>query len=205
LLRRPTARLGSSAVLRVVGNRILDFSRHSEERFLDVSRILGRRFEERNVQFVCKRFRCLGVNCAFVDEVALVANEQFVDRLRSVAADSFNNVKQWLKEIDRYASESVNKLLVGNKCDLVNKRAVDTETAKAFADKLDIPFLETSAKNATNVEKAFLTMAAEIKNSIANNPQNNAAAKPGSGPAKQTVDVTGKDISGGSSSGSCCS
>ena len=32
-----------------------------------------------------------------------------------------------------------------------------------FADGLEIPFLETSAKNATNVEQAFLTMAAEIK------------------------------------------
>lgn len=35
---------------------------------------------------------------------------------------------------------------------------------QAFADEIGIPFLETSAKNATNVEKAFLTMAAEIKN-----------------------------------------
>jgi GTPase SAR1 family protein len=33
--------------------------------------------------------------------------------------ESYNNVKQWLNEIDRYACENVNKLLVGNKCDLV--------------------------------------------------------------------------------------
>ncbi|XP_052766627.1 ras-related protein Rab-1A [Mya arenaria] len=78
--------------------------------------------------------------------------------------ESFNNVKQWLHEIERYASENVNKLLVGNKCDLTTKKVVDYTTAKEFADSIGIPFLETSAKNATNVEQAFMTMAAEIKN-----------------------------------------
>ncbi|KAL0454497.1 UNVERIFIED_CONTAM: Ras-related protein RABD1 [Sesamum latifolium] len=77
--------------------------------------------------------------------------------------ESFNNVKQWLSEIDRYANDSVCKLLVGNKCDLVESKVVDTATAKAFADELGIPFLETSAKDAINVEQAFLTMAGEIK------------------------------------------
>ncbi|KAJ4791616.1 Ras-related small GTP-binding family protein [Rhynchospora pubera] len=71
--------------------------------------------------------------------------------------ESFNNVKQWLNEIDRHASDSVNKLLVGNKCDLTAN--------KAFADEMGIPFMETSAKNATNVEQAFMAMAAAIKNS----------------------------------------
>lgn len=110
--------------------------------------------------------------------------------------ESFNNVKQWLNEIDRYACENVNKLLVGNKCDLVSKKAVEYETAKEFADKLEIPFLETSAKAATNVEKAFLTMAAEIKNTIASQPQ--AMKTDG----KKTVDVQGADIA---PSGGCCS
>lgn len=44
--------------------------------------------------------------------------------------ESFNNVKQWLNEIDRYANENVNKLLVGNKSDMTNKRQVEYATAK---------------------------------------------------------------------------
>jgi len=84
--------------------------------------------------------------------------------------ESFDNVRQWLFEIDRYASENVCKLLVGNKSDLSNKRAVEYDAAKAFADELTIPFLETSAKNATNVEQAFLTMAAQIKNKMQSQP-----------------------------------
>ena len=72
--------------------------------------------------------------------------------------ESFNNVRQWLHEIDRYASEAVNKLLVGNKSDLIAKKQVETQTAKDLAVSLSIPFLETSAKSATNVEQAFMTM-----------------------------------------------
>uniref|UniRef100_A0A6N2MGH9 Uncharacterized protein n=1 Tax=Salix viminalis TaxID=40686 RepID=A0A6N2MGH9_SALVM len=79
--------------------------------------------------------------------------------------ESFNNVKQWLNEIDRYASDNVNKLLVGNKSDLTANKVVSYETAKAFADEIGIPFMETSAKDATNVEQAFMAMAAEIKDS----------------------------------------
>ena len=44
--------------------------------------------------------------------------------------DSFNNVKQWLQEIDRYATEGVNKLLVGNKSDMSDKKVVDYTVAK---------------------------------------------------------------------------
>lgn len=78
--------------------------------------------------------------------------------------ESFNNVKQWFQEIERYACEGVNKLLVGNKSDLTLKKVVDYASAKEFADQLGVPFLETSAKNATNVENVFMTMVAEIKN-----------------------------------------
>jgi len=91
--------------------------------------------------------------------------------------ESFNNVKQWMNEIDRYANEKVNKMLVGNKCDLTSKKVVDYNTAKEFADQLGIPFLETSAKNSTNVEQAFITMAAEIKARMAQAPAPKAGAQ----------------------------
>jgi Ras-related protein Rab-1A len=85
-------------------------------------------------------------------------------------SETFEHVKTWLHEIDRYASENVNKLLVGNKSDLTTKRQVDTDAAKEFAGQVNIPFLETSAKNATNVEDAFMTMAGEIKKRMATAP-----------------------------------
>ncbi|CAL4076860.1 unnamed protein product [Meganyctiphanes norvegica] len=79
---------------------------------------------------------------------------------------TFENVKMWLQEIDRYASENVEKLLVGNKSDLIDKRVVDFEVAKKYSDSLNIPIIETSAKNAVNVEQAFITMASNIKKRV---------------------------------------
>ncbi|KAB2091982.1 hypothetical protein ES319_A03G232600v1 [Gossypium barbadense] len=107
--------------------------------------------------------------------------------------ESFNSVKQWLNEIDRYANDSVCKLLVGNKCDLVENKVVDTQRAKAFADELGIPFLETSAKDAINVEQAFLTMAGAIKKKMGNQPTANKVAG--------SVQIKGKPIE---QKGNCC-
>ena len=61
-------------------------------------------------------------------------------------------------------------------------------TLKAFANEMGIPFLETSAKTATNVEQAFVTMAQEIKQRITTQPvqSGNATLKVGAGkPVKQ--------------------
>lgn len=109
--------------------------------------------------------------------------------------ESFNNVKQWLHEINRYASENVNKLLVGNKSDLEPKRVVSAEAAKEFADSLGIAFLETSAKNSTNVEKAFLTMASQIKARMKTQPV---------GPKTGGTKLTPSTAVGGQGGGSGC-
>ncbi|KAL8277500.1 hypothetical protein RQP46_010055 [Phenoliferia psychrophenolica] len=110
-------------------------------------------------------------------------------------ADTFSNVKQWLQEIDRYACEGVNKLLVGNKSDLTNKKVVEYGVAKEFADQLGISMLETSAKNATNVEQAFLTMAKQIKDRMAATPVTNT---------KAPLKINNSAAVGGQAAGGCC-
>ncbi|EPS98399.1 hypothetical protein FOMPIDRAFT_1031548 [Fomitopsis schrenkii] len=93
--------------------------------------------------------------------------------------DSFTNVKSWLTEIERYASETVKRLLIGNKSDLVEKKAVEYNTAQEFANQMQIPFLETSAKTAANVEEAFIVMSRQIKDSIDAAPPAPANSKAG--------------------------
>uniref|UniRef100_I1K0U9 Uncharacterized protein n=1 Tax=Glycine max TaxID=3847 RepID=I1K0U9_SOYBN len=118
------------------------------------------------------------------------------ERFRTITSSYYRGAHGiiWLNEIDRYASENVNKLLVGNKCDLTANKVVSYETAKAFADEIGIPFMETSAKNATNVEQAFMAMAAEIKNRMASQPVNNARPP--------TVQIRGQPVN---QKAGCCS
>ncbi len=71
---------------------------------------------------------------------------------------SFKDIENWLAEVDKYGNENVVKMLVGNKSDLEANRQVKTEEGKSLADSLGIKFLETSAKDAVNVEKAFTTL-----------------------------------------------
>ncbi|KAK9692769.1 ras GTPase [Basidiobolus ranarum] len=110
--------------------------------------------------------------------------------------DTFSNVKQWLQEIDRYASEGVNKLLVGNKSDLTTKKVVEYESAKEFSDQISIPFLETSAKDSTNVEQAFLTMAKQIKDRMGTNTVTPST--------KQNIKIGQGSSVPAQSSGGCC-
>lgn len=80
--------------------------------------------------------------------------------------ESFNNVRNWMQEIDKYAMEDVNKLLVGNKSDMVAKKAVSYDEGKNLADSYGIKFIETSAKSSHNVETAFNVMARELKEKV---------------------------------------
>ncbi|KAL2490003.1 Ras-related protein RABD2c [Forsythia ovata] len=106
--------------------------------------------------------------------------------------ESFNNVKQWLNEIDRYASDSVNKLLVGNKCDLTAQKVVSTETAKTKSGFLS---WRQVRKNATNVEQAFMAMASSIKDKMASQPGMKNAQSP-------TVQIRGQPVN---QKAGCCS
>ncbi|KAI8978976.1 GTP-binding protein ypt2 [Pilobolus umbonatus] len=84
---------------------------------------------------------------------------------------SFNNVRNWFANIEQHASEGVNKILIGNKCDMEGKRVISTEQGKALADELGIRFIETSAKANVGVEDAFFDLARDIKSRLIDTQQ----------------------------------
>ncbi|KAL3355379.1 hypothetical protein AABB24_019447 [Solanum stoloniferum] len=79
---------------------------------------------------------------------------------------TFDHIPRWLEELRAHADKNIVIMLIGNKTDLEDQRAVPTEDAKEFAQKDGLFFLETSAMEATNVEDAFLTVLTEIFNIV---------------------------------------
>ncbi|KAF2032311.1 NCA2-domain-containing protein [Setomelanomma holmii] len=111
---------------------------------------------------------------------------------------SFNNIRTWFSNVEQHATEGVNKILIGNKCDWEEKRAVSTEQGQALADELGIPFLEVSAKSNINVDKAFYSLAGDIKKRLIDSARTDQASGP-----KVDVGQAG-DANGGGMGGKCC-
>lgn len=70
-------------------------------------------------------------------------------------------MRTWLIEVDKYAQADTCKLLIGNKSDRTD-RVVSEAEGQALARELNMPFLETSARTAENVEMAFIKMAEQL-------------------------------------------
>ena len=77
--------------------------------------------------------------------------------------DSFECIKNWLTDAKEYNSD-LKIILVGNKIDLVNEREVPEEKAKNFATKNKLEYIETSAKDGTNIQNAFDALIAQLLN-----------------------------------------
>ena len=80
--------------------------------------------------------------------------------------ESFRAVDNWMADVEKFASESAIRMLVGNKCDLDDKRKVTFDEGKELAARYNIQFLETSAKNCNNVTEAFQALSKEIKGKV---------------------------------------
>ncbi|KAK9110994.1 hypothetical protein Scep_018513 [Stephania cephalantha] len=119
---------------------------------------------------------------------------------------SFDHVPRWLDELRGHADKNIVIILIGNKSDLENDRAVPAEDAKEFAEKEGLYFMETSALEATNVETAFLTVLTAIFNIV--NRKNLVAYEDNRGNAAhltgRQIDISGSAQENPTNKNKCC-
>ncbi|XP_010615888.1 ras-related protein Rab-43 isoform X1 [Fukomys damarensis] len=76
---------------------------------------------------------------------------------------TFLSVPHWIEDVRKYAGSSIVQLLIGNKSDLAELREVQLAEAQSLAEHYDILCaIETSAKDSSNVEEAFVRVATEL-------------------------------------------
>jgi Ras-related protein Rab-33B len=113
----------------------------------------------------------------------------FVYDMTSLA--SFHSLPSWIEECKQHLlSNSIPRILVGNKCDLRSAVQVPTDLAQKFADTHSMPLFETSAKSPDDndhVEAIFMTLAHKLKSHkplmLSQPPNNRITLKPEAKPA----------------------
>ncbi|XP_027162530.1 ras-related protein Rab2BV-like [Coffea eugenioides] len=116
---------------------------------------------------------------------------------------TFENVNRWLRELRDHADSNIVIMLAGNKSDLNYLRAVPEQDARLLAEKEGLSFLETSALEALNVERAFQTILLDIYQIISRKA---LAAQEATAnfPGRSTTIKVG-EYSGNTSRKACCS
>ena len=72
---------------------------------------------------------------------------------------SFEHLPQWIHEVRENVKLEIPVLLVGNKSDLIDKRAVLRSEIDRFRQKFNLNYIETSAKTGDRVKECFYTLA----------------------------------------------
>ena len=75
---------------------------------------------------------------------------------------SFESIEKWINDLKGAADKDLTIIVVGNKCDLEEKRQVTKERGEEKANKLEVAFMETSAFSGENLDKAFELMIKEV-------------------------------------------
>ena len=133
---------------------------------------IGVEFGAKNINIASKVFRIQIWDTAGQENFRSITRAYYKNSVCALVVydissrDSFNNVTSWIEDCKNQSPKTIFMVLVGNKCDLEDKRQVSYEEGKELADKNELLFFESSAKDGINVDEIFENSAKEIAKKI---------------------------------------
>ena len=133
---------------------------------------IGVEFGAKNIEIDSKMFRIQIWDTAGQENFRSITRAYYKNSVCALVVydissrDSFNNVMSWIEDCRNQSPKTIFIVLVGNKCDLEDKRQVTYEEGKELADKNELLFFESSAKDGINVDDIFVNSANEISKKI---------------------------------------
>ena len=151
-----------------------------------ISRYISNSFDENTratigVEFFCKNFR-INKKRTIKVEIWDTAGQERYKAITSVyykgakgafivyditSRKTFENIDKWIGEIKERTTDDVKLIIIWNKTDLNNEREVKSEEALIKYQDMDIPLIETSALEDTNVNEAFINLIKIVYKDIA--------------------------------------
>ena len=133
---------------------------------------IGVEFGAKNIEISSKIFRIQIWDTAGQENFRSITRAYYKNSVCALVVydissrDSFNNVMSWIDDCKNQSPKTIFIVLVGNKSDLDDKRQVSYEEGKELADKNELLFFESSAKDGINVDEIFVNSAKEIAKKI---------------------------------------
>lgn len=113
--------------------------------------------------------------------------------------NSFNHVKDWIEDINKYTDDNPVKLIIGNKCDLSKEKVITDAEMKAMEQQTGLEIIETSAKNSIKINEAMEIIAGKMIEKSKNNGEINSETT-----AEQGYNLGEGNIKGCNKQELCC-
>ena len=154
----------SNILLRYVHNQFND----------EFKTTVGVEFGAKNIEINKKRFRIQIWDTAGQENFRSITRAYYKNSVCACIVyditnrTSFEDIQSWLNDCKKQTPKTIELVLIGNKNDLEEDRKVSFEEGKAYAEKNNMIFLETSAKTGDNIRKVFESSAEKIDKNINN-------------------------------------
>lgn len=120
--------------------------------------------------------------------------------------DSFQKVKNWVRELRRMLGDDICLVIAGNKTDLERERHVSLEDAETYAREVGALHFLTSAKLNQGVEELFLELTRRmLQTALTNDQQRINSLTRGGSTATRNLQIVDDQVAPSSGKSSCCS